>query len=427
MLRQSLLEKARSLMVRADQLPRLRETLRLPPGSTLAPRQWLRIETQLGELQLRLRRKLRNALRESRAEGSSAPALRRLNARMGRLEFELAEGFTLFDTYMDLLTQRNSPELGPLLAGCDVLAEDALHRPLARLTEIEAPLVHCDRGFGASILRQGVRLQGTNLCPLPLIQIPYTRLKEKHNLTSIAHEVGHQAIDRLSLAAELRSLVTRTLKGRGFATPVCRLYAQWLDEIAPDCWAFCATGVAQAGGAREIFSLAPTEAFDVNAHDPHPPPYLRALLAFEWCRQCWGRGLWDPWEEEWHQLYPLGQVPPALRAFMEQGRQALPWVAQCLLETPLAALRHLALRDLFTLDRLDPRRLRKRIRSAGAGSLSLEGLSPCEQLSAFRIAKEDGSRTADELDHLMTLWLTRLGSRPGRCDPRPSHDQERTP
>ena len=83
--------------------------------------------------------------------------------------------FTFFDTYMDVLTQRRSPELGPVLAGCDVLAgmrwpgaSDATRRP---------PLVFCDRGFGASIVRESVPFPDGTPNPMPLIQIPYSRLK----------------------------------------------------------------------------------------------------------------------------------------------------------------------------------------------------------------------------------------------------------
>ena len=53
-------------------------------------------------------------------------AARHLNAALGRLEFELAQAFVFFDTYMDVLTQRRPTELGAVLSGCDVLAREAM-------------------------------------------------------------------------------------------------------------------------------------------------------------------------------------------------------------------------------------------------------------------------------------------------------------
>lgn len=62
---------------------------------------------------------------------------------------------------------------------------------------------------------------------------------------------------------------------------------------------FCNCGAAQASSVMEILTLPGRRVYRVSATDPHPPPFLRVLIAFEWCRHEWGRGDWDDWEREW--------------------------------------------------------------------------------------------------------------------------------
>src|SRR5262249_42557526 len=138
-------------------------------------------------------------------------ARRELHAVLGQIELDMARAFTFFDTYMDVLTQRQSPELGGILGGCDVLALEAMRRDHPALALIEPPLVYCERGVGAAIARESVPFPDGSPNPMPLIQIPYARLSEKYNLTSILHEAGHQALHRLQLVAVLPKLVRLTL------------------------------------------------------------------------------------------------------------------------------------------------------------------------------------------------------------------------
>ena len=53
---------------------------------------------------------------------------RQLNNSLGQMELNMSKAYAFFDTYMDVLTQRHTPELGALLAGCDVLAWDAMRK-----------------------------------------------------------------------------------------------------------------------------------------------------------------------------------------------------------------------------------------------------------------------------------------------------------
>lgn len=400
-----------SARMRIAALSSLRKTVALPRGYDITARQWSVIENQLVTVQERLQSRLKRAAREHFPQLRNPKAIRSFNSLLGEIELEMTTAFTFYDTYSDVLTQRNSAELGPLLGGCDVLAWDALRRDHPALSMIEPPLVHCDRGFGASILREGVLFPDKSPNPMPLIQIPYSRLKEKWNLTSILHEAGHEAMSRLGLNKAIPNALRAGLKDAGALDSIADLFALWASEIGPDFWAFCGSGLAQAAGIREILALPPGHVFRVSWTDPHPPPYLRALLSFAWCRQVWGRGRWDDWETEWLELYPLERAPRAARIVLERGKACLSMVGRILIETKFAELNGKTIPDLFNLSAVNPSELEKVARTADSGRLNLCGLSPATQLAVFRVVREQGKLAEEVIDRTMTQWLGKLGEK----------------
>jgi hypothetical protein len=411
-MQQSLAQRAQSLAKRIDALAGLRTLVGLPTEADVPARQWRAIESLFGGVQNKLRDRLREATSTLLARAHEALAARQLNARMGEIELELARAYSAFDLYADVLTQRHASGLGQLLSGCDVLARAAMCRPHPALATLTPPLVYCDRGFGASIIREGVPLAREYRNAVPLIQIPYSRLNsEKYNLSSILHEAGHQVLVQLGLLPELRSLLRRAVSG----SELQRLFSLWALEIGPDFWTFGLCGMAQAASIREIVALPRAQVMQVSSHDPHPPPYLRVLLAFEWCRQQWGRGPWDAWERDWLSLYPPGaandQVP-----VLQRGRKALPTIANALLEMRPRALGGRPITALFDLPLLDPQRLQARAARAKDGVIELAGLPPGVQLAVFRAVRDAGAVGETEVDRVMSRWLCRLGTTASESD-----------
>lgn len=403
-----------SLGLRIRALRGLRSLVALPPQADIAPRQWSVLEMQLSVVVDRLLSRLKREARRYLVAGDAPGARGRLTARLGRLELELSRAYLFFDTYADVLTQRATPVLAPLLAGCDRLAWDALRRDHPALELVEPPLVYCDRGFGARIIREDVRFPGAAPNPMPLIQIPYSRLQEKHNLTSIHHEVGHQGLRRTGLHAAIPRALRGALAAAGAPAPLREFFALWSSEIGPDFWAFCATGLAQPAATREILALPPAQVLAVSSVDPHPPPWLRVLLGFEWARQVWGQGPWDAWEREWERDYPLDLAPGPARRILAAARALLPAVARALLTARFRVLGRRAIPALFDLDALAPARLRSAAATAARGHLDLRGLSPSVQLAVFRVVREERDLPEPELDRLMGAWLTGLGRRTTR-------------
>jgi hypothetical protein len=407
---QQLQRRADSLHFRIQALTGLRRLVNLPRDLDLTARQWAVLEPQLSAASVQLSERVKRVSNELLPHASNVQARRRLNAAFGRVELDMAKAFSFFDTYMDVITQRKSPELGEVLAGCDVLAYDAMRRDHPALVSIEPPLVYCDRGFGASIVRESVPFPDGSPNPMPLIQIPYSRLREKCNLTSILHEAGHQALQRLALIQPLADAVRGALERAGAPAAVRELYSRWTFEIGPDFWAFCLSGAAEAAAVRDLFALQPSHAMRISYTDPHPPPYLRSLLAFEWCRRAWGRGPWDDWERDWKALYPLDQQPPASRRLLFQLRRLAPVMGATLFNTRFPQLAGRRLIDLFDLAPVSPFELKRVAAAASAGTLDLRGLPPCAQLAVFGELREQQRMGEARIDRLMSQWLRRLGA-----------------
>ena len=157
----------------------LRRRVALPPEHDITSQQWSALELGLATAQSRLSARVKRAADQYLGNADDVRIARSLNAVLGEIELELSRAFTFFDTYMDVLTQRHSGESG---AGarrlrCARVAGDAAGA--SDLTVIEAPLVFCDRGFGAAIVRESVAFPDGTPNPMPLIQIPYSRLQRE--------------------------------------------------------------------------------------------------------------------------------------------------------------------------------------------------------------------------------------------------------
>lgn len=394
---------------RVRALKTLRDMVGLPPGADIAPRQWEvllgALQTAVDRLDHRLRQHAKGLLR---GDVQDIRTVRTMQAELGEVELQLTKAYAFFDTYADILSQRLMPGLGPALAGCDVLALDAMRRCHPALDLVEPPLVYCDRGYGASIARQDVPLPDGTPNPMPMIQIPYTRLLEKWNLTSVLHEAGHEVMVRLGMVERWPRIAQTVLARQGAPAEVQHLFGMWMSEIGPDFWTFGCSGIAAPGGIRELLTLPPAMMLRISDTDPHPTPYLRVLINFEWCRQVWGFGPWDRWEREWLALYPLEGLSREQRQTLAACRRYLPALSRAMLHTRLRVLAGKPMTGLFDLNTLHPARLRAIALGARAGRLNLNGLRPAAHLGVFRMIKELKILTPERLDAVMGQWLKKL-------------------
>jgi hypothetical protein len=408
--RSFLLLKINSLKTRARLLTNLRKTLSLLPHQDILPEQWEVLESQLAAVSNKIRQQLR-VYTDKHFSESNDPLIRRtfIN-QLGELEITLTNAYNFYDTFMDILTQRLSDEIGPMLKGCDVIATHALQR--GNLSEISvAPLVYCDRGFGASTLREGVSLTRNTPNPIPFIAIPYSRINEKYNLISIFHEVGHQALVKLNMVSLWQQVFQEALSKAGASPLISNLYANWSKEIVPDFWAFCLSGMAQTCSIRDVLVLPSGMMFNVSTIQPHPPSYLRFLISIDWCRQLWGKGDWDSWEDEWLQLYPLDNLDQTTQQIIKEARQHIPSVGKALLRTRFKKLDNKPLTTLFDLNTLSPSLLKKMATIEGINAPEFNKLPIGIQLAVFRLMREKRTTKQADIDKWMDKWLMQLGQK----------------
>jgi hypothetical protein len=167
--------------------------------------------------------------------------------------------------FKDMLSQRKMPTLGKILKGCDRLAEDAMSIEHPIFRDLELPIVSCERGFGALIIRPGVTFPGNIRNPVPLIQIPYSRIVSKYDLFSVAHEAGHDWYIRLGLNYIIPNAFKTALVNSGAPKEIIDLYVLWSFEIGPDFWGFCCAGIGQTLSIKETLSLPSQRVFYVSS------------------------------------------------------------------------------------------------------------------------------------------------------------------
>lgn len=398
-----LLSKLESLKARTELLTGLNKVASTKDFPNIKPAQWYAINSQLNTVANKISRQLDAYADRYLINADDKSEKSKLVNTLGEIELELSQAYNFYDTYMDILTQRLSPVLGPLLKGCDAIAADGLkHEYLSLVTK--PPIVYCDRGFGASILREGVSLAKT-VNPVAFIAIPYSRLAEKYNLISIYHEVGHQALNKLDLIESFRQVFSLSAKNAGANTLLQNMFGNWSKEIIPDFWAFGFTGMGQTSSIRDVLLVPQAMAFGISPYQQHPPPYLRFLFSVEWCRFLWGRGDWDEWCEEWENFYPVACADKVTKEIILQAKKILPNVARATITTRFKKLNNKSIASLFDINSIAPFNLKKCINKQHFLNQSI-GV----QLSAFRLLRDKKNMPIAKLNAIIHSWLINLNN-----------------
>jgi len=398
-----LLSKIEALKARTELLTGLNKVVSTKDFPNIKPAQWYAINNQLNTVANKISHQLDTYTDKYLIKAGDERGKSKLINALGEIELELSQAYSFYDTYMDILTQRLSPVLGPLLRGCDAIAADGLkHEYLTSVTK--DPIVYCDRGFGASILREGVTLAKT-VNPIAFIAIPYSRLAEKYNLISIYHEVGHQALNKLNLVEPFQQVFSLCAKNAGANQFLQNMFANWSKEIIPDFWAFGFTGMGQTSSMRDVLLVPQTMALGISPYQQHPPPYLRFLISVEWCRFLWGRGDWDDWAEEWESFYPVENADKVTREIILQAKKILPNVARATITTRFRKLNNKNISSLFNMDSITPFNLKKCTSKERFLNQSI-GV----QLSAFRLMRDKKNMQIAKLNAIINSWLINLNT-----------------
>jgi hypothetical protein len=365
------------------------------------------LRSQLGEAVTRLQRQGDALAAESSTAGSDVEweSLRRaVIAFRGR--YQHIE--TALDFYCDAVNTRTSARLAALLRACDTLARRSLDAVLGPLGRPTPPmLTYLDRGFGASILRAGLRLwDGQTLSTAAAIKITRHNL---HRPTALLHEAGHQAAFMLAWNEELADALRAELAD----TPeLASTWAGWASEIAADTFAFAHSGYASVAALHDVIAGDDSSVYAFRPLDPHPVAYLRVLLGTAMSVREYGAGPWDDLGRAWVRAYPVDRAPAAVQPFLTASVRAMPRIAEVCLRRPYAAFGGRAITDLADPGRVSPEALMRLERDAGPSLFE----SPywidreCLRLlarSGYRAATEPRNATA--VAGQFETWMLRLG------------------
>jgi hypothetical protein len=338
-------------------------------------------------MKAKLLERLTFGARKYMPELSDPVSARKMNTLIGLLEIQSSKAFSFYDTLFDILTQRNS-KLGRIIPGCEKIASDALRRNHPFLRILKVPVLYFNRGYGAAMLREGVPLPYGIRNPISLMQMPYSKFVSLSTLTSIAHEAGHEGMNKLGLESTFQRVIRESLINAEASHAVADLLSNAYTEIFADVWGTCLCGSAYLSVSRDLLSVPPGLALAVNSNDVHPTPLVRLLLLFRLARQMWGTGIWQRWEEEVLDTYPLDRLRQSKQEIIQEQMRLLPDLSSAILETGLEVLGGKPITSLFDLNAISPQNLDKHINSDG--KVILSGLRPCQQLSLFRYLFDRG-------------------------------------
>jgi hypothetical protein len=385
-----------------NSLTTIRNILSLDKSTDLTSKQWNSIETLLFAIKKDLSLSLKSTLKLNLNDPKS---IKKFNNIVVGTEMRLNRAVKIFDTYLDIISQRQSRFLGRMLGGCDVFASAAIRQKHPILHLVETPIIYLQKDYSAAIIKENADFYGYKT-PGPLIQIPYSMLVASYMLTSIAHESGHAVMPHLRLDTVFPKMVFKILDEAGTPTYIKDLFVLWNRELFADLWAFFCCGKAQAG-IRDLLALSDEIVYDIRLNDPHPTNQIRVLLSFEWCRIFWGNGRWDEWEDEWLKLYPIKSPLQKNAKTLEEIRQFVPIFSSGVMKAIIPNLK-MRFIDLFDMTNLNPSNLKKIAEDPDRFRYGLKKLNPCHQFAVIRHMYDENLITGRLCNRLVHKWLRKL-------------------
>jgi hypothetical protein len=410
--------EARALLTRLQRIQPFVLSDTMVPAAGISPAARRAIEAHLGHGRDALRAQILGFIETVQRGPLPNGGAASIQRRFALLRLRFNGVLTQFDLFADALGQRAQRDSGVWLAGLDALAEDALAMP----GRFDAPPLLCylDRGIGAAIRRARTRLPGGGANPVAVIRVPRERLVGSGIASSLVHEVGHQAAALLGLVASLRAELAR--QAPGDETSPWRSWERWVSEIVADLWSIARLGIAAVYGLIGVLSLPSAFVFRIGGGDPHPPPWLRVLLACAIGRALYPQPQWEALAELWRRFYPPEHVADPARARLERLAAGTDAFVALLLAHRCPALGGSVLGEAIA-SAPAPRQLRTRWIAWQAQPARWLAAAPCTACAVLGQARADG-RLGPELEsrwvaRLLTHWAVRraLDADPARAPP----------
>lgn len=262
-----------------------------------------------------------------------------------------------FDTFADVMTQRSESPYGVWLAGLDVAASNALRCPGVKL-DLPPVICYLDRGHGAAIRRARTRLSTGGQNPVAIVRVPRERMVGSGIAASLFHEVGHQAIALLNLLPPLRQLLKAKQLLATAEKPAWELWERWISEVAADFWAVAHLGIGATLGVFGVLSLPRAFVFRIDPRDPHPFPWIRAVLSCALGKTLFPHLQWQRLESVWRSFYPLEGLDPKRLELLQLLESTMPEFIRLLVSHRVPALGGRTIPEILRHEERRPEKLR---------------------------------------------------------------------
>lgn len=405
-----LADEARALLTRLDRVRpfALSETM-VPAAAVSVPAQ-AAIERYLIAGRRALRARIVDFLHWVSSRPARVISAETAHRRFAFLRLRFNAVLSQLDVFSEVMTQRSEHETGVLLSGLDMLAADALAVPGA---PYEAPPVICylQRGHGAAIRRARTRLPGGGATPVAIISVPRERMLGSALASSLVHEVGHQGMALLDVAASLRAALGGFASRRGPERFAWDVWGRWISEILADLWSVARVGPGATMGLMGVVALPRVFVFRVDVQDPHPMPYLRVKLSCAMGRALYPHAVWDQLESLWSSFYPTRELEAGRRALIALFEDTIPALVRTLLAHRPPRLYGRSISELLRAEDRHPVRLTALFRSWHGAPRAMRDAPPTLLFGALSVARLNGELSPETegrlLSHLLTQWALR--------------------
>lgn len=407
----TLANEARALQTRLARVKPFALVEPMLPAAALLPAAQSAIERYLVQGRRELAARLALYLRWLRGpRGCAAPAAEG-QRRFTFLRLRFNAVLTQFDLFSDAISQRSEHESGVWLSGLDVVSADAL-RLRGQYYALPPIVCYLDRGAGAAIRRVRTRLPGGGENPVAIIRVPRERMVGSGIVSSLIHEVGHQAASLLGLVESLRPVLLGMQRGqRRRSARVWQYYERCISEIVADFFAVARVGITSTFGLIGVVSLPRAFVFRLDLEDPHPAPWLRVLLSCAIGDALYPHPQWQRTAKLWQSFYPLTGVAAPLRELLLDLVESLPAFVSLLVNHRPAALRGSTLAEALDTEQRTPARLAAQLRTWRVDPAQMYRAEPSLVFAAIGQGRADGRITPEAesnlLGKLLTHWALR--------------------
>lgn len=403
-------QETRALLTRLDRVRPFVLNMPMAPAASVSPVALASIEQHLLQGRTRLRRLAQRFLQWLHGPGQHVHASHCQRA-FALLKLRFNAVMSQLDIFADVLAQRSEHETGVWVAGLDDVAADALEVP-GFIEQMPSIICYVTRGHGAAIRRARTRLPGGDPSPVAVISIPRERMVGSGIGASLVHEVGHQGAALLGLVESLRPAILRESLRRPAPEKLAwELYARWISEIVADFWSTARLGVGSTMGLMGVVSLPKAFVFRVDPDDPHPIPWIRALLSCAMGDALYPHPQWRQLASIWEELYPgQGLDPPRLH-LLASLKGVMPRFVELLITHRPPHLQGKALGAVLGQANRRPEALRRLFEETRGLPKGFQALRPTLAFAVLSQARANGLLTPERESaltaNLLTHWAVR--------------------